>query len=68
MKTVATLRLEGMLREPEAIDKNPGGSRIPKSLNLLHYFAIPLLGELIIAAQTIGSRKAWTNTQQYQAL
>ena len=67
MKTVASLWVKGMLREPEAIDKTHGGSRTQKGLNLLHCFGIPLLGELIIAAQTIGSRKAWTNTPQYQA-
>ena len=68
MKTVATLWLKGILREPEAIDKNLGGSRTPKTLNLLHYFAIHAMGGVISAARATGSRKVRPNIQQYQAL
>jgi hypothetical protein len=68
MKTVATLWLKGMSREPEAIDKNLGGSRSPSALNLLHYFAIPAMGGVLSAARVTGSRKVRPNIQQYQAL
>jgi hypothetical protein len=68
MKTVATLWLKGMLREPEAIDKNLEGSRSPRALNLLHYFAIPAMGGVISTARVTGSRKVRPNIQQYQAL
>jgi hypothetical protein len=68
MKTVTTLWLKGMLREPEAIDKTPGGSRTPKTLNLLHYFAIPAMSGVISAAGATGSRKVRPNIQQYQVL
>jgi hypothetical protein len=68
MKTVATPWLKDMLREPEAIDKNLEGSRTPRALNLLHYFAIPAMGGVISAARATGSRKVRPNIQQYQAL
>ena len=68
MKTVATLWLKGTLREPEAIDKTPGGSRTSKTLNLLHYSDISAMGGVISAARATGSRKAQPNIQQYQAL
>jgi hypothetical protein len=68
MITVTTLWLKAMVREPEAIDKNLGGSRTPSALNLLHYFAIPAMGGVISAARATGSRKVRPNIQQYQAL
>jgi hypothetical protein len=68
MKTVVTLLLKGILREPEAIDKNLGGSRTPRGLDLLHYFVISVSGGVIISAQATGSRKIRPNIQQYQAL
>jgi hypothetical protein len=68
MKTVATLWLKGMLREPEAIDKNLGGSRTPRTLNLLHYFTIPPMRGVISATRATGSRKVRPNIQQYQDL
>jgi hypothetical protein len=68
MKTVTTLWLKSMLREPEAIDKNLGGSRTLRALDLLHYFAIPAIGGVISAARATGSRKVRPNIQPYQAL
>ena len=68
MRTVATLGPKGMLREPEAIDKNLGGSRTSNMLNVLHYFATPIVGGIIIAPQVTGSRKVRRNIQQFQVL
>jgi len=68
MKIVLTLWAKDMLREPLAIHKNRGGSRIPKTLNLLHCFGTPVTGGMISQAQVTGSRKVRYNMQQFKAL
>ena len=68
MKIVRTLWAESVLREPLAIHKNLGGSRTPKTLNLLHCFGASVTGGMISPAQATGSRKARHNMQQFKAL
>jgi hypothetical protein len=68
MKTVITLWAKGVLREPLAIHKNPGGSRTPKLLNLLYFSSTILTGGVISPAQATGPREVRHNMQQLQAL
>ena len=68
MKTVSTLWLKGMLREPEAIEKNLGGSRTAKMLNLLLRSGTPAVETVHLTTQAIGSRRVSQNMLQFQAL
>ena len=63
-----TLRRKGMLREPQAINKRPGGPRTPKILNLQHCCDTPVVNIVHLKAQATCSRRSRPNVQPIQVL
>jgi hypothetical protein len=68
MRVGITLHSKAVLREPQVIIENLGGSRNPKMLNLLYCSDKPIESRVDFQVQATGSRRVRPNMQQFQAL
>jgi hypothetical protein len=63
MRILTTIQLKAMLREPQAISENQGGSRLSKILNLFYFSNTPIARNVYSKVQETGPRSISSNIQ-----
>jgi hypothetical protein len=62
------MRLNALLREPQAITETLEGPRISKDLNLFNFANFPIVRQVHGNVQEAGPRKVCSNTLEFQSL